>query len=348
VKGRRTPLRLLVAGFGNVGRTFAEILRDRDRYPGLATLDVAIVAITTGSHGAVADPRGIDLARALAGWEATGRLGASAPERSAPGTLAAIRSLDYDVLVELSPLSVRERGEPAITHVREALARGRHVITANKGPVAWAHRELAGLAAARGRLFLHEAAVMDGAPVFNLIRNCLAGNVVTRLDGVLNSTTNVVLAAIERGSSLGEGIAEAQRIGVAEADPWLDLDGWDAAVKLAALANAAIGAELVPESVARQSLRGVDEAWVRTALTRGARVKVVAEVERSGAAASARVAARELPLAHPFARVDGPGSVLRIATDLMGTIVLSEEAPDLKTTAYGVIADLFAISRLQK
>lgn len=340
---RTAPLRLLLAGFGNVGRTLAEILRDRDRYPGLAGLAVALVGITTGSHGAVADPGGLDPGAVLAALAADGRLAGDAP-----GTLQAIRSLDYDVLVELTPLSVRGRGEPAITHVREALARGRHVVTANKGPVAWAYRELAALAAARGVAFLHEAAVMDGAPVFNLVRHSLPGNVVVRLDGVLNSTTNVVLAAIERGASLAEGIADAQRAGVAEADPSLDLDGWDAAVKLAALANAAMGIDLAPERVARQSLREVSEARVREAPGRGARVKLVAAVARSGEGAVASVTAQELPLAHPFARVEGAGSVLRIATDLMGTIVLAEEAPDLRTTAYGVIADLFEIADWEK
>lgn len=335
------PLRLLLVGFGNVGRTLAEILRDRGRYPGLAGLDVALVGITTGSHGALFEERGIDPARALAAY-AAGNLGGSGADPRA-ATFAAVRELDYDVLVELSPLAVQTRGEPAIAHARTALARGRHVVTANKGPVAWAYRELAALAAANACAFLHEAAVMDGAPVFNLARHCLAGNVIVRLDGVLNSTTNTVLGMIERGATFAEGVAEAQRIGVAEADPSLDLEGWDAAVKLAALANAVMGARLAPEDVARQSLRAVDEAWVRGAPARGARVKMVATLERDGDTALGSVAAQELPAAHPFARTDGAGSVLRIATDLMGTIVVAEEAPDLKTTAYGVIADLLEI-----
>jgi homoserine dehydrogenase len=338
VSRRSSPLRLLLAGFGNVGRTLAEILRDRHCYPGLADLDVVVVGLTTASHGAVADPNGIDLDRALARFRTAGRF----PD-PAPATLDAIRSLDYDVLVELTTLAVAARGEPAITHVREALARGRHAVSGNKGPVAWAYRELAGLARANGAAFLHEAAVMDGAPVFNLVRHGLRGNRIVRLDGVLNSTTNVVLSAIERGATLAEGIAAAQRLGVAEADPSLDLDGWDAAVKLAALVNAAMGGELEPEQVARQSLREVSVTRVRAALARGLRVKLVATAERSGTGVTAKVAAEELPLSHPFARTDGAGSVLRIATDLMGTIVLAEEAPDLKTTAYGVISDLLEI-----
>ena len=333
------PLGLLLVGFGNVGRALAEILRDRERYPGLAGLDAAIVGIATASHGALFEEHGIDPATALAA-ASTGRLGG---DTAAPVSLDAARTLDYDVLVELSPLSVRGRGEPATSHVRAALERGRHAATANKGPVAWAYRELATLARANGCRFLHEATVMDGAPVFNLARHCLAGNVILRLDGVLNSTCNVVLSLVERGATFAEGVAEAQRLGIAEADPALDLDGWDAAVKLAALANAAMGADLAPEAVARQSLREVDEEWVRAAQARGGRVKMVAAVERGGDGVGATVAARELGPGHPFARTGGAGSVLRVATDLMGTIVVAEEAPDLKTTAYGVIADLLEI-----
>ena len=339
---RRSPLRLLLVGFGNVGRTLAAILLERERYPGLAGLEVSVVGITTGSHGSLVAPGGVDLAAALAA-HAAGSL-AAAGGAPGPGSLAAAATLDYDVLVELTPLAVAARGEPAIAHVRAALARGRHAVTANKGPVAWAYRELADLAAANRCAFLHEATVMDGAPVFNLIRRCLAGNLIVRLDGVLNSTTNTVLGLVERGATLTEGVAEAQRLGIAEADPSLDLDGWDAAVKLAALANAAMGAELVPEAVARQGLREVDPAWVRAAAGRGARVKMVAAVERGGGGVAAGVAARELPASHPFARTDGPGSVLRIATDLMGTVLVAEEAPDLRTTAYGVIADLLEIA----
>lgn len=333
-------LRLLLVGFGNVGRALAEILRDRDRYPGLAGLDATIVGIATARHGTLHDASGIDPARALAAGP-----GAPLGEPGGPGAaLAAARELDYDVLVELSPLSVAGRGEPAIAHVRAALARGRHAVSANKGPVAWAYRELAALAAANGCKFLHEATVMDGAPVFNLVRRCLAGNRIVRLDGVFNSTTNVVISLVERGASLAEGIAEAQRLGVAEADAALDIDGWDAAVKLAALANAAMDADLAPEAVSRQSLHDVDEAWIRAALGRGGRVKMVAELTAGDGAPRAAVGARELGEDHPFARTAGTGSVVRVATDLMGTIVVASEAPDLRTTAYGVIADLFEIA----
>ncbi len=117
----REPVRLLLAGFGHVGRTLAAILADRAAHPGLAGLDATVVGITTGSHGAVANPAGLDPALAVRAYEAHGGFTAAHPDRADLDTPTAVATLDYDVLVELSPLSVARRGEPAIAHVRAAL-----------------------------------------------------------------------------------------------------------------------------------------------------------------------------------------------------------------------------------
>ena len=337
-------MRLLLAGFGNVGTTLASLLADRDGHPGLAGLDATVVGITTGSHGAIANALGLDLAAALESFRAYGAFAADHPDRADLDTPAAVATLDYDVLVELSPLSVRGRGEPAIGHVRAALDRGRHVVTANKGPVAWAYRELSALAERRGVLFRFEAAVMDGAPVFNLARHCLRGNRIERLEGVLNSTTNVVLEALAKGLDLQAAVARAQMLGVAEADPALDLDGWDAAVKLAALVNVLMDAELAPEVVARESVGSVTGERLAAAAAAGRVIKMVCAAERRGAGVAASVRAVELARDHPLATAHGTSSVLRLLGDLVGTIVVAEEAPDLRTTAYGVIADLFEVA----
>jgi homoserine dehydrogenase len=336
-------MRVLLLGFGNVGRRLAEILADRSPWPGLAGLKVTVVGITTGTRGALADPAGIDLASALAEVRANGRFTPGHPAFSTLASPEAARTLDYDVLVEMTPLDLPGRGRDAIAHIRAALERGRHAISANKGPLAWGYRELRGLAQERGCQFLHEAAVMDGAPVFNLARYCLRGNVVQRIEGILNSTTNYVLGKLEAGGSLEEAVAQAQAIGVAEADPRNDLDGWDAAVKIAALANVLLGASLTPEEVERESLLAVTPERLRAARERGCRIKMVCEVFRDGERARGRVLAREVPEDDPFALVAGTGSILRVETDLLGKIVLTEEDPDLTTTAYGVVSDLLSL-----
>ncbi|HTQ79787.1 MAG TPA: homoserine dehydrogenase [Thermoanaerobaculia bacterium] len=336
-------MRALFLGFGHVGRRLAEILADRSAWPGLAGLEVSVVGIVTGSKGALLDPEGLDLAEALTRFRAHGRFPAGLPAHSAIHGLEAARSLDYDVLVEMTPLDLQGQGRESIHHVRTALARGRHAVSANKGPLAWGYAELHALAQAQGVSFLHEAAVMDGAPVFNLARCGLRGVVIHRLEGLLNSTTNFVLDAMEEGSSLQAAVEEAQRIGVAEADPALDLDGWDAAVKISALANVLLGANLPPEAVERQSLSDLRPGILGSARERGCRTKMVCEVGWEEDRIVGRVRAREVPLDDPFALVTGTGSILRITTDLAGTIVLTEESPNLTTTAYGILSDLLSL-----
>lgn len=331
------PLRLLLAGFGSVGRRFVELLAERDACPGLAGFDVAIVAVTTGGHGAWADPAGLAPAAILERHRDHGGF----PD--ALDTLEAARTLDYDVLVEVSPLGIARRGEPSISFVRAALARGRHVVSANKGPVAWAHAELDALARAHGARFLFEATVMDGAPLFNMARHCLRGNTILGLEGILNSTTNVVLGAMEQGLDLAGAVARAQAMGIAEADPRADLEGWDAAVKLTALANVLMDAGLTPEDVSRQGIEGLTPEDLASARHQGRRIKLVCAAVRDGGAVRASVKVRHLEAGHPFARVEGAGSVLRIHTDILGRLILAEDAPDLSTTAYGLIADLFAL-----
>ncbi|HOP51389.1 MAG TPA: homoserine dehydrogenase, partial [Synergistales bacterium] len=232
-------MRVLFIGFGNVGRTVARILsRERSRFPGLEVLDGLVTAgIVTRRGGAMVSSEGIDLDLALKDMETLGCFNEKEGSFCRITAEEAASTLDYDVLVELSTLSIENRGEPAATHIRTALKRGRHAVSANKGPVAFAYRELSELARNAGREFLFETTVMDGAPVFNLSRSCLGGCVINAVDGILNSTTNFILGRMEEGAGFEKAVREAQETGVAEADPGHDVDGWDAAAKVAALAH---------------------------------------------------------------------------------------------------------------
>jgi homoserine dehydrogenase len=337
-------VRALLLGFGNVGRAVADILVRRHQYPGLGALDVHVVGVVTGGHGSLVNRRGLDLARVLADWRRDRSFAPSHLEHADLGALEAIRAVPCDVVVEMTPLTRRAQGEPAITHVREALRRGRHVVTANKGPLAWAFPDLANEAARRGRQLLYETAVMDGVPVFNLARHGLRGATVARLEGILNSTTNAILCALERGEIFADALARAQQEGYAEADPSDDLEGWDAAVKLAALARVLMGAALVPEAIAREGISGLDPSRIAAARARGARLKLVCEAWRESGTVRGRVALREVLLDDPFALVDETSSILRLVTDLAGSVVVTEERPDIHVTAYGVISDLLTLS----
>jgi homoserine dehydrogenase len=338
------PLRALFVGFGNVGQKVAEILfLQRGNYPNVHGLHLSIVGIVTRSRGSLVNNNGVDVVKALQEIRELGRFSWTNFELTSIKAPDAVRQLEYDVLVELSTLSIAELGEPAVSHVREALKRGKHVVTANKGPAAFAYHELLSLARRQGVSFLHESTVMDGTPVFNLARSGLKGCTVLGVSGVLNSTTNFVLSRMERGESLDEAVKEAQKEGFAEADPRHDLEGWDAAAKITVLANALMGASLTPLDVARQGITQVTVEDTQRALKTGKHLKLICKAWRQGETVQARVTLEEIERGHPFAPVGESGSILMIETDLLASFIISETDPTLSDTAYGVINDLMSL-----
>jgi len=337
-------MKALFIGFGNVGRKVASILaREREKFPNLKDLRIEPVGIVTRSKGSLADPEGLDFNEALSMMEELGRFDPDSPAYSKLQSLEAAECVDYDVLVELSTLSIEGHGEPATSHIRTALSRGKHVVSANKGPVAFSYSELFRLAKEKGCRFLHETTVMDGAPVFNLARCTLKGCTVTGVEGILNSTTNFVLTQMERGVSLEDAVREAQRIGVAEADPSHDLEGWDAAAKTAALANVLMNAGITPFDVIRSGISGVTPEEVANAVAKGGHLKLICRAKPEGGSVRATVAVEEVEGYHHFAAVSGVGAVLRIETDIMSPILVTQEDPTLYDTAYGVLDDLLTL-----
>ncbi|HKP10883.1 MAG TPA: homoserine dehydrogenase, partial [Blastocatellia bacterium] len=189
-------LRLAFVGFGNVARAFARIVGERgSRLSSEFDLTLRTTAIATARHGCVLSPS-IDLNEAVACVERGQSLTGLAGVAAAPDAFTLIGDCDADVLFETSPLDPLA-GEPAVSHIRRALSRALHVVTANKGPLAFAYRELTALAAEHHAQFRFEGTVMDGAPVFNLAESCLPGTEVLGFAGLLNSTTNIILSGME-------------------------------------------------------------------------------------------------------------------------------------------------------
>jgi len=234
-----------------------------------------------------------------------------------------------NIVVEITTLNPAT-GEPAISHIRAAFARSMHVITANKGPIVE---------------FRFESIVMDGAPVFNLVRNNLPGCKIRGFTGVVNSTTNVVIQALENGRTLAEGIAEAQRIGVAEADAGYDIEGWDAAAKAAALANVLMNARLTPLDVDRKGIARLTPEKVAGLKKQGKRVRLVARARMVGEAVKLRVRAEVLDDTDILASVRGTSNILVLDTDLMGKVGTVELSPGVEQTAYGIFSDLVDIAK---
>ena len=329
---------LALLGFGNVGRAFARLLtRKEDELRRDYGISFFVTGIATGQHGIAIDPDGLDLERALALVEGGGSL-AELSKVPVTDTLDFVHSVLADVLFENSPVN-HQNGEPAASYLRIALERGMHAITANKGPVVHAYRELSQLAQLQGRRFLFESTVMDGAPIFSLFRSALPAAKLTSFRGILNSTTNMILGRMENGESLEEAIRYTQSVGLAETDPSADVDGWDAAIKVAALVSVLMGIPLLPQEVDRTGIRDITPEMIDQAKKLGRRWKLVCEAFKDQEQIIARVAPELVTPDSPFYAVEGSSSIVEFHTDTLSSLTIVEGNPGPETTAYGLLAD---------
>lgn len=329
---------LCLLGFGNVGQALARLLVEktddlRERYG----IRWRITGVATRRLGWIADPDGLDVASVLAGE--------FPPSLPNSDVRAWLRTARASVLFENTSLDA-QTGQPAIDHLRAALEMGAHAITANKGPVVHAYRDLRDLAARHERRFLFESTVMDGAPIFSLFRAALPGATLQRFRGILNSTTNFILTEMEAGLSFDEAVRKAQAIGIAETDPSADADGWDAAVKVAALITVLMDVPFSPAEVQRSGIREVTSEAIRAALAAGERYKLVCTAGRDSAGqVQASVGLARVPLADPLASVSGTSSLVHFETDVLPGLTITEHNPGPTTTAYGLLADFINAAR---
>lgn len=249
-----------------------------------------------------------------------------------------LRCANADILFEATSLNV-ENGQPAVDHIRAALAHGAHAITANKGPIVHAYEELRNLAAATRKRLLFESTVMDGVPIFSTFRENLPTIRVKGFRGILNSTTNVILGEMERGLSFEAALAKARDLGVAETDATHDLEGWDAAVKVAALVIVVMGERIKLSDVQRVGITGLTCGQVRAARAAGTPYKLVCRAQRSPRGIEAKVAPVCVPLSDALAWVAGTSSIVYFETDIFPGLCITEEKPGLYATAYGMLAD---------
>jgi homoserine dehydrogenase len=184
---------------------------------------------------------------------------------------------------------------------------------------------------------------MDGAPVFNMVESCLPAVEILGFEGVLNSTTNHILTEMETGRSFDESLADAQRLGIAEANADYDIDGWDAAVKAVALANVLMRADTRPARVDRQGIRGITHEQLKAAADEDCAIRLVARAYASTAGLKLNVAPETVPLSSPLGAAKGRTNVLILRTDLMGQLAMFEIDPGIEQTAYALLSDLLKI-----
>lgn len=333
-------LRLAIIGFGNVGQQFARMLLSKR--PWLLRskgLDVEVVAISTKSRGSLMSDRALDLERVLSELETSGNLRGYPDSHTSLAPLEIIDKTVADMVIELTTLDI-QAGQPAIDHITRALECGMDVVTANKGPIAFAYSDLRAVARSRGTRLRFEGTVMDGTPIFSLVEKTLPGCEVVSLKGILNSTSNFVLTEMARGRTSEDAIKEAQARGIAEADPSLDIDGWDAAAKITALANVLMDAKKTPKDVDRTGVREVTSNALAQANDKGRKIKLIASASMLGDDVKLVVRPEAIGPDSPFWSVEGTSSALTIGTDLMGDLTIIEEGPALTQTAYAVFSDM--------
>jgi homoserine dehydrogenase len=329
---------LALLGFGNVGRAFARLLQRKEtELKEKYDITFSVTGIATGRHGYAVNPNGLDLEKVLRLVE-NGQPLSAISKTPISDSLDFVHSVPADVLFENSPVN-HHTGEPAITYLRAALERNMHAITANKGPVVYAYRELTELAQTKDRKFYFESTVMDGAPIFSLFRSALPATHLSSLRGILNSTTNLILGRMENGETFEAAVQYCQRIGLAETDPSGDVDGWDAAIKVAALVTVLMGVPLKPLEVDRTGIRGITPESIAAANADGKRWKLVCTAARDGITVKGRVAPELVSPSSPLYSVEGSSSIVEFHTDTLSSISIVEGNPGPETTAYGLLAD---------
>ena len=316
-----------------MGRSFLRLLIAKEselrrRYD----LRWRLTGVATRRSGWLADPHGLNPIALLNGhWPAQ-------REIPAKDIHEWLEKAHADVFIEASSLNLQS-GQPAIEHLKTALEFGAHALTANKGPIVYAFEELTRLAVEKKKKFLYESTVMDGVPIFSMFPLGLPAVDLRGFHGVLNSTTNVVLTEIERGLSFDEAIKRAQAMGIAETDPSADVDGWDAAFKVVALATVLMGVPVKIEQVRRTGIRELSEEKIRSVRDAGMRYKLVCRAERRGLGVECTVAPELLLAGDPLANLEGSSSAIRFDMDVFGLSIV-EHNPGIDATGYGLVADL--------
>ncbi|MFM2032977.1 MAG: hypothetical protein RLZZ297_1742 [Chloroflexota bacterium] len=342
-------LRLIIAGLGNVNLNLLRIIKSqRDLLAHNYHLDLRVVAVCDSSGG-ISAAGGLDIDLLIATKEA--RRGVA----TLPGGSAAlvaqrlVETVDADAFVEATPVNL-QTAEPGLSAVRTALQRGMHAILANKGPLALAYPELSVLSDMAGdpsKPKLRFSACVGGAlPTINLGRRDLAGAVIHSVEGVLNGTTQYILRSMEKGGSYAEALKEAQDRGLAETDPTLDVEGWDAANKLTIVANAVLNQPTNVRDFAVTGITKLTAADLTAAVADGKRIVLLCKAERT---ASGRydlsVAPTALPADHPLARMSEWEMGVVYHTDISGRASATSAERGPLPTAAAMLRDLIDVSR---
>ncbi len=336
--------KLALIGFGNVGQGLAEILSKkatllREKFD----IDIRIVAICDLYKGSIADPDGFDPQALLDHVNEKGDLKEFPAPDSGWDAGETIKNSDANVLVELAFTDLKT-GEPALSHMIQALESGMHVSTTNKGPAALHFPKLLELSKAHGGQIGVEGTVMSGTPALAMGNNMLAAAGITRIQGILNGTTNYILGEMENGADYADALKDAQAKGYAEADPAGDVDGHDAAAKVVILANLMMNQKMTMADVSCIGISGITRTEIESAQTKNQRWKLIGTIENVDGQIQGSVKPVKLDSTHPLYGVGGATNAITYSTDLLGDVTLIGPGAGRIETGYAIIGDILSFS----
>ena len=326
-------MKVTLLGFGTVGQGLARALAEKNGFLGDKGLELELVAVAD-SRSSVVDTDGLDPISLIEKKRSSGRVGE--PRQSA---MELIREVDSDVVVEVTPGNPKD-GEPALSHIKEALRHSRSVVSANKMPLALHFAELTGMTRP-GTTLRYSACVGGGIPMLEAGMACREAEEIVGIEGVLNATSNYILTKMQdEGSDYASALKDAQRLGYAEADPSLDVDGFDAAAKLVILADHVMGRSLTLADVGpMRGIRGLTLGDIRRAESKGRKIRPLATVGDR-----AEVSPREVDPRSPL-NVFGATNVVVFRCADSGERVVAGASGGGVATSRAVLRDLVAIAR---
>lgn len=337
--------RIGLVGCGVVGAGLVALLDDkRGALRARWDFDFKLCFVSDYARGTLVAPDGLDTSVIVGALSESGSLHSLPGVRKEPVPLEhLLKEMPVDFVCDATPTNY-ETGQPSLGILRAALESGANAVTCSKGGVG---KDLAGLkeiAREKGAALRFESSVLSGTPLIDLVRGPLAGCDISRVQGIVNGTTNYILTKMEEGMTYEAALAEAQRLGYAESDPTGDVEGFDAAVKVCIMAGEFFGAGLGIGDVERTGITKITAADIERAKAGGRRIKLIADVERAGGRVSGYVRPTEVDGAHPLASVSGVTNAVSITTDNLGEITVVGPGAGARETAQGILSDMLEIA----
>jgi len=329
-------MRIILCGFGVVGQSFAKLLESRseDLYARYG-LKPRIVGVFD-RKGSAMDPSGLDASKLIDVKKKYGSVNRySDTENNTSGT-EIINNLEAEVLIETTESNYKD-AEPGMTHIIDAMKRGMHVISVNKGPLALAFPSLMEIAEYNHVLFRFSGTVGGGTPILDFAKNSLRGERIVSFDGILNGTTNYILTNMANGMSFNDALDDAKQKGYVEADESLDLDGLDAAAKLVILANWIMGMKVTMPDIKRTGIRKIDRTDIKHATEKNCAIKLIASCNKE-----LIVAPREIATVDPLC-VSGTLNAISFTSEHSGTQTIIGRGAGGIETASSILRDLIDI-----